>query len=128
MAEADAAIWVLRNGGADFSREQNTLGTGMNSGYQAINLAALAGAGRIVLVGYRMRPLEDGRIHWFGDHPIKTHPSIFSCMLQAFNRLARKLPPGLEIVNATCGSALDCFPKRDLESLLSDPPAAALPA
>lgn len=127
LLQANAA-WVLRNGGIDFSREQNTLGTGMNSGYQAVNLSYLAGAVRVVLVGYTMKPLADGRAHWFGDHPIKTHPAIFSAMLQNFQRLAKRMPPELEIINATPGSALDCFPKRSLESVLSDPEATALPA
>lgn len=122
------AAWILRNGGNDFSSQQNTLGTGMNSGYQAINLGYLAGAARALLVGYSMRLLDDGRAHWFGDHPIKTHPAIFSSMLQHFRKLSRKAPRDFEIVNATEGSALDCFPRRSLESALSDSDAAALPA
>jgi hypothetical protein len=77
-------------------RDRNGLATGHELGYQAVNLAYLLGAERVVLLGYSMKPLPDGRMHWFGDHPIKTHASIFSSMLNNFRALAKALPPDFE--------------------------------
>lgn len=91
--------------------------TGSNSGYQALNLAVHTGAKRLLLLGYDMRE-SDGRTHWFGDHPRKT--SSAEQFVPAFRTLVEPLRKlGIEVVNCTPGSALDCFPKRALEETLS---------
>lgn len=131
---SDGSIFTLRNLSAvessPLSTRPNGLATGQNSGYQAVNFAYLAGARRVLLLGFDMRPAEDGRTHWFGDHPVKTGPAIFSCMLQNFEALARRLRqvPEFEVMNCTPGSALGCFPRAALESVLPGSPAAPLPA
>jgi len=134
--QLDAAeIWLLHNYGGEsavLSTKRNGIATGQNSGYQAINIAMLAGAARILLLGFDMKPAADGRMHWFGDHPVKTHTSVFSVMVNNFNRLARRMPAsGPEIINCTPGSALECFPRSSLEHelarLLPGPEPAALP-
>ena len=57
--------------------------------------------------------------HWFGAHPdnITSHP--FEKMLKAFESL-RSVEQlyGVEIINCTPGSALEVFPKKDLEEVL----------
>jgi hypothetical protein len=125
----DPAIYTLHNhGAAGLCEKTNGLMTGQNSGFQAINLAVLAGAKRIALLGYDMKA-TGGKAHWFGDHPIQTAPSVFSAMINNFPSLVKPLGTlGVEVLNCTPGSALECFPKRALESVLPDPAAAALPA
>ena len=57
--------------------------------------------------------------HWFGAHPdnITSHP--FDKMLAAFESLKSvKSLYGVEIINCTPGSALEVFPKKDLEEVL----------
>lgn len=85
--------------------------TGGNSGYQAINLAFLWGAKRIVLVGYDMQP-TGGRKHWFGDHPAPLVQSqSFGEWLHRFDKMARDLEArGVEVINCTEETALRCFP------------------
>lgn len=130
-----AQIGLLHNygiGSAVLSEKPNGVVTGQNSGYQALNIAVLAGAARILLVGFDMKPADDGRMHWFGDHPVKTHASVFSVMVNNFDRLARRRGAGgPEIINCTPGSALACFPRSSLEHelarILSGPEPAALP-
>lgn len=59
--------------------------------------------------------------HWFGAHPnnITSHP--FPQMLKAFESLrSAKSLYGVEIINCTPGSALEVFPKIDLEEALND--------
>lgn len=125
----DPDVFMLHNhGAAGLCEKTNGLMTGQNSGFQAINLAVLAGAKRIVLLGYDMKT-AGAKSHWFGDHPIQTAPSVFSAMINNFPSLVKPLAKlGVEVLNCTPGSALECFPKRALESVLPHPAATALPA
>mgnify|MGYP000877982445 CR=1 FL=1 len=127
----DRRIKVLRNldqkGG--LSERRDGLHTGQNSGYQAINLAVHYGAARIVLLGYDMHaPLVGGKpkTHWFGDHPGGTSPTVYEQMRPWFDTLAKPLAErGVEVINATPGSALRCFPRKTLQEAL---PHAAMAA
>jgi hypothetical protein len=127
----DDAVLILNNYGGEehgvLSQRANGIATGQNGGYQAINIAYLAGAARVLLLGYDMRGT-----HWFGEHPRKTVHSHYATFIGRFARLAKKVPRGFEIINCTPGSALTCFPRMDLEQalagVLADQKAAALPA
>lgn len=111
---------MLRHSGRDgISSDPGVLRTGTNSGHMAIGIAALAGATRIVLLGYDAKAAEDRRKHWFGDHPDKTGPmfgEMVRCMRTAAPALAEL---GIEVLNATPGSAVDCFPSVSLEAALA---------
>lgn len=116
------------NRGARISLHSNGVATGQNSGYQAINIAVLAGATRIILLGYDMQHAADGRQHWFGDHPVKERAGVFSAFLHNFRKAAPVLAKlGVEVINCSPGSALDCFKHEKIESVLADSIAAALP-
>ena len=98
------------------SRNPALLHCGRNSGYQAINLAYLYGARRIVLIGYDMQRTGD-RGHWFGEHPNKVR-SHYKNWLDSYDTIAKQLPAlGLSIINATPGSALRCFPMSRLDEI-----------
>lgn len=109
-------------GGADaegFSLDPSVIHFGSNSGFQAINLAILFGAKRILLVGFDMTA-GNGKAHFFGDHP----PGLiqnrnYERFIPAFNAAAKRLPRGVEIINCTPNSALRCFPMADLIDALS---------
>lgn len=107
--------------------EPDGLATGRNSGYQAINLAILTGATRILLLGYDMQG-ECRQMHWFGDHPQKTSPGTVAGFVRGYNALAKQLPPGVEIINCSADTALTCFPRAAIESVLPDPAATLVPA
>lgn len=127
----DPRIKVMRNcDTSGLCTFRDGLNTGRNSGFQAINLAVHLGAKRILLLGYDMKPgpVEGGRIkmHWFGDHPGGTSPSVFSQMLPWFDSLVKPLAArGTEIFNCTPGSALRAFPRADLACGLADLAEAA---
>jgi hypothetical protein len=84
---------------------------GGNGGYQAINLAALLGAARIILLGYDMHG-----DHWHGQHVGMNNPDAgnFKRWIAAFRTIESPVP----IINCTPGSALDCFPTAQLEDTL----------
>jgi len=119
--EVSAQGWgvhLLRDAGLEgLCAEPDGVTTGHNTGYQAINIAAHAGASRIVLLGMDMR---DGR-HWHHDHPdgMPIETRDWKAQLPCFATLVEPLAAlGIEALNATPGSAIDVFPRVELASLL----------
>lgn len=94
---------------------------GNNSGYQAINLAYLLGATKIILLGFDMKR-QAGKTHFFGDHPYhKNHQGPNDQIMQRwcknFVQLAAELKQeGVVVYNATRETALTAFEIRGLES------------
>lgn len=90
-----------------------------NSGAQAINLAYLWGARRILLVGFDMCKRGDV-VHWFGDHPrpLKNDPA-FARFVEGMGPMAADLhAAGVEVINCCRWSALPYWPKRTLVECL----------
>jgi len=107
-------IGVMRYGGLHgFDDRPGYLRSGGNSGYQALHLAASMGAARILLFGF---DCHGG--HWHGDHPDKLgNPmaSTYAGWIRNFTSLAPLLRErGIEVVNCTPGSKLECFQPMEL--------------
>lgn len=112
----DPNVHMLRNGGKDgLSDKPDRIHTGQNGGYQAINIATLAGARRIVLVGYDMQ-YTGGKSHWHGDHPVKVPEAWYGMYAKNFVAISKL---GLDIVNASRETALKCFPRATIEEALA---------
>ncbi len=101
------------------SSDRRTLRHGSNSGYQAINLAYLYGASRIILLGYDMH-VDPTRSHWHDE----TRPRNFQQLcdlsfLPHFQTLVEPLAAaGVEVINSTPGSALKCWPYLPVEEAI----------
>ncbi len=89
---------------------------GSNSGQGAIELAKLRGAEKIILLGYDAQ-LTDGKTHCHGDHPAglgnagavnswPEHMALTAAKGQA------------QIINCSRQTALTCFPRAPLETVL----------
>ena len=91
---------------------------GGNSGFQAINLAYLWGAKRIVLLGFDGKAVG-GKDHWFGQHPQGlTQVQPYSLWLDHFPQLAYDLKrEGVEVINCSPDSAITCFKGADIETV-----------
>ncbi len=101
-------------------------GGGGNSAFQAMNIAALWGADRILLTGVDcMRPGE----HHHGPHSTNNAPgttpianareTTVQMWLKAFGEVAPQLAArGVEVINCTRETALECFPRSRLEDVL----------
>lgn len=90
-----------------------------NSGAAAVSLAASRGAKRIVMLGYDCQR-TDGKAHWHGDH-VKTLGNAGSLPKWPANfaKLATHLQRmGVEVLNASRATALECFPRVSLEDAL----------
>lgn len=93
--------------------------TGRNSGYQALNIAVLAGAKKIVLLGYDMR-FDGGKQHWFGEHPIRNTEAEFATYAKRFRSTLPQLKTlGVEVLNCSPISLIDAFPKVTIEAALA---------
>lgn len=90
---------------------------GYNSGCLAIEYALCAGAERVLLLGFDCS-VKDGA-HHHGSHGLWPDPTAMTCMIwkQQFERL-RKVYADAEIINCSRRTALECFPRADLESAL----------
>jgi hypothetical protein len=107
------------------STDPGEICTGSNSGYQAVNIAVLSGAKRIVLIGYDGRA-KDGKQHFFGDHPDKSHAPYEVTRGRFADLVAPTKKLGVKIMNATPGSWIECFPMVNLAESLEPPPTPAV--
>jgi hypothetical protein len=95
------------------------LRTGHNSGYQAIGLAFHMGAKRIVLLGIDMKASAAGEMHWFKRDYEYSERLYQDLMLPNFPSLIEPLARhGVEVINASPDSAIECFPKKTLAEAL----------
>lgn len=90
---------------------------GGNSGYQALNLAYIWGAARVILLGYDMQ-YTGGKSHWHGDHKGGL-PNLGPALAAWPARFAAVAAQWPHVVNATRVSALTCFPRVDLAEALA---------
>jgi hypothetical protein len=109
--------------GAEFLTTPGLITYGSNSLFQAIGLTIQFGAARIILVGANMQKVG-GRTHFFGEHPRGLRNADPRRFITYFNQAAKKMPPGVTIINATPDSALNCFTKMSLADALSERAAA----
>jgi hypothetical protein len=117
----DGVLRLRNTGATGLETEPDGLRHGSNSGYQCINLAYHLGVKRIVLLGYDMRCV-DGETHW-GPRPEPQSAHGFErtlqyAMLPKFESLVDPLrEAGVEVLNATAGSRLTCWPIVDIQAL-----------
>lgn len=115
-----AARWALHHVEVDlglvWSHRRGVVAYGGNSGFQALNLAVLQGAERVILLGYDMGLIER-RKHWFtGQDPRPPRASAYADWLTRFDAAAGEIP--VPVLNASPSSAIRCFEKVDLRSII----------
>jgi hypothetical protein len=102
--------------GSPFSNRKDAVVTGGNSGFQALNLAVIQGATKVILLGYDMQ-LTNGKKHYFGNHPADLDKdSNYKNWIQNFKKAAPHIP--VPVINCTRQTALDCFEKKALEDVI----------
>lgn len=88
-----------------------------NSGAGAVSLAIAGGASRVIMLGYDCQH-TGGVKHWHGDHP----PGMGNAgMVHKWAGKFKELSlaaRGVDILNASRVTALDCFPRVELEDVL----------
>ena len=91
-----------------------------NSGGMAASLAILAGAARILYLGLDCKPAADGRRHWHGAHPPGLGDAVsMPKWAEEIKLLAGDaFLGGVEVINASRDTALECFPRIPFEEAL----------
>lgn len=107
--------------GRGLSLDPARIHSGRNSGYQALNIAVLTGAARVLLLGFDMQR-TGGRAHWFGDHPANLR-NPDTAMARNWVREFDAVPAdaaraGCEIINCSRETALTVFPRMPIEDVL----------
>lgn len=121
--EGHPGVKQMRRGPTEsFSIGWPVLCTGKNSGFQAVNLAYLLGFRKVILLGYDMKFKGDGTRHCHPDHP-KYNPT--DATVDEWIRIFNKCTPmikeaGLEVINCTRDTDLECFPTMQLEEALKE--------
>lgn len=128
---ADDQVLILRNANSNaaatpVSTDPAAIQTGGNSGFQAFNIALLAQPARILLLGFDAQRGTGGRRHNFGDHPDRSEPP-YDAMCSAFRNAGEAVKRlGIEVLNCSPVSKIDCFPFMALADALSGMPAPVL--
>lgn len=97
-----------------WSNDSSWIATGGNSGFQAINLAVLQGASRVILLGYDMGHEHGSPKHWWTgkqERPVRT--SNYKDWIEHFNKAAPLIP--VPVINASRRTALNCFVRMSLQ-------------
>lgn len=116
-AAAEFRLNLIRSAaGTGLSRKPGLIHQGMNSAYQCINLAYLAGARNLVLLG-----VDCHGKHWHADHPAPLSNRLpHAQWIAKFAALARDLKAeGVTVTNCSPGTALRAFPLAALEDVLA---------
>lgn len=102
--------------------DPGVIGSGGNSGFQALNLAVQFGATKILLVGFDMH--GGNGVHWYGRNVGRNMNNpldhTYVRWREAFNKQSAVLRGmGVEVVNASPDSALVCFERKPVEEALA---------
>lgn len=121
----DDSVHMLRNKdfpyhGVGLSLDPGKLVTARNGGFQALNLAILAGAKTIILLGIDGKRDAAGKSHFFGEHPRPAPDAVFEEMRRGFSAAEKAIiDAGVTVVNCSPNSYIDSFPKIPLEKALA---------
>lgn len=114
----DHRLHILRSAGADgLSLEPGRISTGRNSAFMACNVAVLAGAARILLMGVDARAHEPS--HWFGHHSRREPAAAYEVYKRAFHAAARDFRiAGVHVINCSLESTISAFDKMPVHEAL----------
>lgn len=113
-------VLVLQNDGDQgLSSRPDAVRTGQNSGYQAINIAVLAGAKKILLLGMDMRFIN-GKSHAHNGHERKMGEASYKRYAQNFRTIETPLKSlGIDVANCSPGSLIQNFRFSTVEKELA---------
>jgi len=119
-AKKPGILWVERGKPAGLELERaDRLGWNRSSGACAVDLAYHLGAARIVLIGFDMQKVG-GACNYHSNHKTKQVGDPYPRFIRYFKHIAGDAKKaGLEIWNATPGSAMEHFPVMTLEEAVS---------
>ena len=88
-----------------------------NSGLRALQWAVGRNAKRVILLGYDCKHI-DGRAHWHDNYPALGNAVSVTRWPEQFAKYARQIRGRCDVVNCSPDTALTCFLRQDLQSVL----------
>lgn len=118
-ADEHGLHWMPSSEDPGLSLSPHKINTGGNSGHQAVGLAYLWGAAKIVLLGYDMQR-TGGKGHCHGEHPeVIRLPSPLDEFARRMIQLGADLrQQGVLVINASRESAITCFERMPIAEAL----------
>lgn len=94
------------------------IASGGNSGFQVINMAALDGAERIILLGfdYGYDPAQTDKHWWEKEHPRESRYSNYAEWNKKLAKAAEQMK--VPVFNASVQSAITCFERVNLREII----------
>lgn len=98
---------------------------GGNSGHQSLQFAVEHGAERVLLLGFDHQH-TGGKSHFHGDHPhnrrvrLGNAPACNSWVAKMKRSALELKKRGVEVINLSRETALECFPRSTVDEWLSD--------
>lgn len=117
-------VHIIRN--ADYPNHSDGLSTnpcairtGSNGGWQALNIAILAGTRNIYLLGYDGGTNKEGKSHFHKGHKVPTPAQAYAHYKRSFTAAENDIrDAGVLVVNCNLASHIDTFPKSDIGKFL----------
>lgn len=96
---------------------KDTIGTGQNSGFQALNLSYILGHRKAILLGFDFKNTGE---HFFGRHPgaMNKTPDMRPWVRHMSLAAPEMKEAGFEVINCTRDTAIDAFPMMDIKEAL----------
>lgn len=95
--------------------------TGSNSSFQALGLAVMWGASRVVFLGLDLKATDGKPNHWHPNYedPVRNVRNVYPRFIKAFETVAPALAArGVDVVNCSRETALTCFPRATIQEAL----------
>jgi hypothetical protein len=96
------------------------IGWNSNTGASAVNLAIQLGASKVILLGFDMK-IAEGRANWHANHKDAPNNHIYNRFMRGFEAVKKDLDikyPDIEVLNANPDSAMDIFPRVEIDDAL----------
>lgn len=102
--------------------EPGVIGSGGNSGFQALNIAVQFGATGILMIGFDMH--SNGGIHWYGNNKWLQSSNPIESNYRRWRRSFTDAAPllakrNIDVINAAPNSEVSCFRKATVEDALA---------
>lgn len=116
-AEYKDIHYIAGKSAPEWSVSPDYIATGGNSGFQAMNLAAIHGAKKIILLGFDYGFKAGTPKHFFGDHPGPINRgSDYPQWIDRINKAALHIK--IPVVNCSRETAITCFPRQIIQDAL----------
>lgn len=124
VAELSAKRWGIHHipgtASIDWGHDDKLIAYGGNSGFQALNLAVVQGAKKVILLGYDYGHTALQPKHWFDntEHRRDSRRSDYKSWIERMNTASKMIP--VPVINASRQTALECFQRKTIEEAFNE--------